>query len=238
MEAPRSPPLLHPLGWPVVLAPRAPEIPLTIHFRGAATLARSRAAAEFSCHADLTMNVIFRRTGARRYAVVVEVAGQQPQVMDPAPGFDDHIPHDLVHYVVEAELGLTSGVFGRAASGGGTFIRAGASNQRPRERARARRKQLRQEASLRNADERGRRDMIHSERLAAVSDLFWRRRHGQAPDPSRPLPESSLSADDARRVDRVVARLEELAPTWNRLPVGGELAFAWPSVVARTAERT
>jgi hypothetical protein len=181
----------------------------------------------------LVMNVIFRRTGERRYAVVVEVAGKQPQVMDPAPGFDDHIPHDLVHYIVEAELGLMSGVFGRAERGGGTFIRAEIGDQSPRERARERRKQLRREASLRSADEAKQLDMVTSERLAAVCDLTWRRRKGQRPDASRPAPRESLSSEDARRVDRVVTRLEALAPLWNELPVGGELVFTWPSVAPR-----
>ena len=179
------------------------------------------------------MNVIFRRTGERRYSVTVEVVGREPQTLDPAPGFDTHIPHDLVHYIVEAELGLQAGVFGRAANGGGTFIPAQADDRTPRARARARRKQLSREASLDKADARGRQEMANSERLAAVSDLYWRRRDGQVPDPSRVAPSSSLSANDARRVDRIVARLTAVAPLWNRLPIGGALAFTWPSTVAK-----
>lgn len=70
----------------------------------------AQARVSFSC-----MQVIFRRIGERRYAVIVEVPGEAAQTMSPAPGFDQHIPHDLVHYVVEAELGLEAGVFGRAA---------------------------------------------------------------------------------------------------------------------------
>jgi hypothetical protein len=176
------------------------------------------------------MDVTFRRTGERRYAVVVRVGDGPDQVMDPAPGFDPHIPHDLVHYVVEAELGLTRGVFGRAARGGGTFTPT-ASDRSARDQARARRKQRRREASLRHVDEQREDDLVTSERLAAVSDLFWRRRHGQLPDVSRPAPSSTLSPEDARRVDRVVARLEQLASLWNRLPVGGELVFTWPSAL-------
>lgn len=83
------------------------------------------------------MRVIFRRTGARRYAVVVEMPGEATQTMNPAPGFDENIPHDLVHYVVEAALGLDAGVFGRAARGGGTFYAAEtASNSREQARRR------------------------------------------------------------------------------------------------------
>lgn len=180
-----------------------------------------------------SMVVVFRRTGARRYAVVVEAAGKAPQVMDPAPGYDDHIPHDLVHYVVEAELGLASGVFGRAARGGGIFITQAAAEQGPRERARERRKQRRREGALRGADEAAGLDLVTSERLAAICDLTWRRRHGQRPDPTRPAPSLALSPEDARRVERVVEVLDTLAPLWRELPVGGELAFAWPGVVPR-----
>lgn len=180
------------------------------------------------------MDVHFRRTGERRYAVVLQVTGKPPQVMDPAPGFDTHIPHDLVHYVVEAELGFRSGVFGRAASGGGTFLSTTPQDQSPRERARARRKQQRREASLRVTDEARHHDMESSERLAGACDLLWRRRQGQRPDPSRTEPRLSLSAEDTERVARVVTRLEELAPSWHRLQVGEELVFTWPSVVPRS----
>jgi hypothetical protein len=179
------------------------------------------------------MVVVFRRTDARRYAVILEAPGEPEQVMDPAPGFDDHIPHDLVHYVVEAELGLASGVFGRAARGGGTFVAQASAGQGPRERARQRRRQLRREGSLRRADEATHEDMATSERLAGVCDLVWRRRHGQRPDPTRPAPATVLSPEDARRVERVADRLDTLAPLWSQLPVGGELAFTWPCTAPR-----
>jgi hypothetical protein len=76
--------------------------------------------------------------------------------------------------------------------------------------------------------------MLNSERLAAASDLLWRRRQGQVPDPRRTAPNVSLSADNAKRVERIVARLAVLAPLWNRLPIGGELAFVWPSAAPNT----
>lgn len=179
------------------------------------------------------MDVTFRRTGQRRYAVIVERAGSPAQTMEPAPGYDEHIPHDLVHYVVEAELHLTAGVFGRAATGGGTFISNQSDAGSPRERARARRKQARREATLHRADESRTSDMLTSERLAGISDLHWRRRHGQTPDPTRQPPPAALTPDDAPRVDRVVTRLDALAPAWNRLPIGGALVFTWPGLVPR-----
>lgn len=179
------------------------------------------------------MDVIFRRTGERRYAVVVQVSGHPTQAMDPAPGFDPDIPHDLVHYLVEAELGLLSGVFGRAARGGGTFIPAASDDQSSRERARARRKQRRREGTLHRGDEESGRHMENSERLAGICDVVWRRRHGQTPDASRPAPITELPSDEADRVRRVVDRLDAVAPIWKGLPVGGALVFRWPEVVPR-----
>lgn len=175
------------------------------------------------------MEVCFKRTGERRYAVEIALAGEERQTMSPAPGYDDDIPHDLVHYVVEAELGLDSGVFGRAAKGGGTFVRAQHAAQSARERARQRRKQQKREGSFRSHDEASARELALSERLAALCDVAWRRQHGQRPDPLRTAP-VPLSEEDAVRVARVVKRLDGIAPLWRALPVGGALVFAWPGV--------
>jgi len=174
------------------------------------------------------VDVSFKRTGVRRYAVVLAVPGKGQQVMDPAPGYDDDIPHDLVHYVVEAELRLASGVFGRAARGGGTFIDAAQNGATPRERARQRRKQRRRETALQASDESA-LQLATSERLAAACDIAFRRKHGQRADPLRTPPEA-VSAEDAAKVERVVSRLDALAPLWRALPIGGELVFEWPSV--------
>jgi hypothetical protein len=177
------------------------------------------------------LHVIFRRTGRRRYAVVVSVPGDALQAVDPAPGYDDDIPHDLVHYIVEAELRLQAGVFGRVAQGGGTFIPSAEQPGDSRERMRRQRKQRRRELSLRARDEARTGDMVASERLSAICDVAWRRRHGQRADPLRQAPE--MLANDADCVERVVARLDRLAPLWRELPVGGEIVFEWPSATPR-----
>lgn len=172
------------------------------------------------------MLVSFCRTGERRYAVVIDVPGREAQTMNPAPGFDVSIPHDLVHYVVEAELGLSAGVYGRAAAGGGTFY-AAAEPVDARARARARRKQARRERTLDRDDERD-EQLKTSERLAALCDLAWRRRHGQRPAPGLSPVTAPISEDDRARVARVVARLDRLAPLWEQLPIDGRLSFEWP----------
>ncbi|MEV4003310.1 hypothetical protein [Actinomadura sp. NPDC049753] len=170
------------------------------------------------------MDVSFERTGERRYATVVRLPGRHPRRMDPAPGYDDQIPHDLVHYLVEAEMGLTSGVFGRAAAGGGGgFNETVEAPGDARRRAREQRRLKKREAFLNRSDPG---DMGRSEHLAGLCDLAWRRRAG-ARTPAwaerRPIP-----PEDRPAVDRVLARLDELVPLWRDLPVGGSLTFTWP----------
>ncbi|HEX6277514.1 MAG TPA: hypothetical protein VFZ53_30935 [Polyangiaceae bacterium] len=177
------------------------------------------------------MLVSFHRTGTRRYAVIVAVTGEPARAMDPAPGYDDDIPHDLVHYVVEAELGFANGVFGSAAQGAGTFVTTAERDSSPRERARRQRKQRRRERTRRMRDERGGSEMAMSERLAAVCDVAWRRKHGQRPDPERSAP--AWRTEDTTRVERVVARLDALAPLWRGLPIGEKLVFEWPNVMPK-----
>jgi hypothetical protein len=179
------------------------------------------------------MIVQFRRTGMRRYAVVVTVSGEPQRVMDPAPAYDDDIPHDLVHYVVEAELGLANGVYGRAARGGGTFITTAARDVTPRERSRKQRQQQRRERALGIQDARHAADMAESERLAALCDVAWRRKHGQRPAPLRlaPVPR----ANDAATIERVASRLDSIAALWRALPVGGALVFEWPQATPSRA---
>jgi len=175
------------------------------------------------------MQVRFKRTGERRYATFVVREGEPLGAMDPAPAYDDDIPHDLVHYVVEAELGLANGVYGRAAQGAGTFVSTAGRDSTPRERARQQRRQRRRERSLALHDERHAADMAESERLAALCDLAFRRKRGQRPDGGRTPPE--LRPGDAPSVERVVSRLDTLAPLWRALAVGDELVFEWPSAV-------
>jgi hypothetical protein len=64
------------------------------------------------------MRVTFTRTAERRYRVSVEGSGLVSSWMEPAPGYDSCLPHDMAHFVVENELGITGGVFGQLAIGG------------------------------------------------------------------------------------------------------------------------
>jgi hypothetical protein len=182
------------------------------------------------------MLVSFKRTGARRYAVIVSATGKPTLAADPAPGYDDDIPHDLVHYVVEAELQLENGVYGRAARGAGTFIATAEQDSTPRERKRQQRKQHRREQALRASGATATAELETAEQLAVLSDVAWRRKAGQQADPLRAAP--VLRAQDATLVERIVARLDTFAPLWRSLPVGGVLMFEWPRLEPKVAANT
>jgi hypothetical protein len=64
------------------------------------------------------MNVTFKRTGERRYGVFVERNKAPAMVMHPAPGYHEFLPHDLLHFVAEAEWQIDGAVFGQLAAGG------------------------------------------------------------------------------------------------------------------------
>ena len=150
------------------------------------------------------MEVTFRRTGERRYAVIARPERSPPVTMDPAPGFDPRLPHDLVHYAVEREHGVELGVFGQLAAGGTlrTFRRLDAT---PDRRLRRRGERLARE----HFDE-----LASSERLAAEALRAWVR----GPRPH---------ADE--RLERVCARLDELSARWSSLAVGEAMTVTWPA---------
>lgn len=184
------------------------------------------------------MKVHFIRSGERRYSMRIERAGLPVLVMDPAPGFDPDLPHDMVHFVVEAALGLKTGVFGQIAAGGdaGSFhVEAGGALS-AKERQRAARKQVAKGTKLIKAQSR---EGELSELAAFLFDIAWRSQ--SRPDSAArraALGEAertrqSLSADERARIGaaqpRVFGDFERLSKAWRALPVGGVLLLEWPS---------
>lgn len=164
------------------------------------------------------MRVGFERTGTRRYAVVVERDQRGDLRLDPAPGWSDLVPHDLVHLVCEAELGLRDGIFGQVAAGGNahTFV----PTEEQRTRAWARRTERRNRATG--------RDMGASE--ARVAEVYprWLRRHGHQPHPGAVAVDPPETEIAPGTLERVMARLDELSDQWRALRVGQTLWVDWP----------
>jgi hypothetical protein len=163
------------------------------------------------------MLVHFRKIATRRYSVLVEPEGAPALIAHPAPGYDDYLPHDLLHFVAETEWGLDGAVFGQLAAGGdpGIFLPVD-SDVVPQW---VRRRKLR-----RRAHPKGRR----SEVLAHVLESAWNARRRR-----RPLPDNwdhllSEARVDRKHLARVVDSLDELADTWHRLQVGEQLTVEWP----------
>jgi len=186
------------------------------------------------------MKVHFIRSGERRYSVRVERADAPPLVMDPAPGFDADLPHDLVHFVAEGVLGLKTGVFGQIAAGGdagGFRIETADGARDAKDHRRAVRKQVAKGRKL--VEAQGREGEL-SELAAFLFDVEWRRR--LRPDSAAQqaaLGEAgrvrrSLSSDERARLDaaapRVLAAFDALSAAWRALRIGEALVLGWPTL--------
>ena len=88
------------------------------------------------------MKVEFHKTGERRYAVKILRKNSPVLEMNPAPGFDELMPHDLCHLIVEQVLHIENAIFGQLAKDGnaGTFRNAPSESVNTRDDSRQRRK--------------------------------------------------------------------------------------------------
>jgi hypothetical protein len=165
------------------------------------------------------VDLIFTRTGSRRYAVTARRAEHPDVACSPAPGFHDRIPHDLVHLVAERRFGLRDGIYGALAAGGdaGTFLPV----ERSYDRRYARRTARRSPPGL---------DMARSERLAALLHVRWCRRHGHgegAVVDHGALPHEP-EARDLRALEAALDDLDGFAQRWGALAVGASAHEEWP----------
>jgi hypothetical protein len=167
------------------------------------------------------MQVTFMRTDKRRYAVHVTRENAADLVMDPAPGFHDYIPHDLVHFLVETHFGLREGVYGLLAVGGDadTFLD-------PRGTVRER-KRMKAKNRLSGTD------VGRSEKLAGLVQHAWELRYGGA---QRQLPADELDSLGVtpHDIDDAVEALHRLARSWHALSSGNRLRLTWPWPERRT----
>jgi hypothetical protein len=172
------------------------------------------------------MRVTFTKTGERRYGVLVERRYFPDLTMHPAPGFDEFLPHDLLHFVAEAEWGLDGAVFGQLAAGGdaGTFW--------PVDPTLIRRTRRRQKLR-RRGHPRGRR----SELLAGALEVAWDARHGRRPLPPDWDERLAAARAEPERVSAVAASLDDLAERWHDLAIGDALTLEWPRPERRPHRR-
>lgn len=153
------------------------------------------------------MRVTFTRTGERRYRVSVEGPGVVSAVMDPAPGYDPRLPHDMAHFVVENELGLM-GVFGQLASGGhaGTFRPTGDQEGR------------RTVKSGKRIAIASRKDAALSERVIFLAQRTWT---------GAPTDVPSVKEVSGADTSRICREFDAVSAVWSKLKVGGSMTLEW-----------
>ncbi|GLW45070.1 hypothetical protein Stsp02_07320 [Streptomyces sp. NBRC 14336] len=162
------------------------------------------------------MRVVFTKGPGTSYGIAVHRENGPALAPRNGPGGHPYLPHDLVHFVVEAEAGIKLGVYGRLAAGdNGLFWPAD-----PAERARANR---RQKSKRPKPSPEASADMARSEELAGIAVPVWEVRNGHAAE----LPAYVAKREIPPLVDRIVARLAEYAERWHALPVGGTLTLDW-----------
>ena len=159
-----------------------------------------------------TVKVTFRKTHAKGYSVSVEGPGIRASTMDPAPGYDPRLPHDVAHFIVENELGILGGVFGQLAAGGtaGTFFATG-------EKKRSQLKRRGQVIAKQN-----KRDALFSEHAVYAAQSRWEK-HDIIPDTKIPTVD----------IDRICERFEDFARRWSELAVGDSISLEWTPGIRR-----
>jgi hypothetical protein len=184
------------------------------------------------------MSVAFIRTGERRYAVRAMPEGAPALEMNPAPGFDPLMPHDLQHFIVEKHLGIDGGVFGRLAAGGtAKSFHALADGLSSRDASRLRRKQGAKDQRL-MPDRTG--DYARSERatyvcwhdwLSHVSDPVLRARAAEMRETAghllRQMSPAERASYTARKLRDIRAEFERLSARWSALRIGDNLVEPW-----------
>jgi hypothetical protein len=158
------------------------------------------------------VKVSFVKSGAHQYLVIVERDVASNLQMHPAPGYDEWLPHDMVHFLVEREAGLEDGIFGQLAAGGDahTFV--------PTEQQRTRRWARRSERRNRTTG----RDIGRSEELAFAALVTWKSR-AAGHRPTKRFAEATMA-----EVEGLLPALDEAAHDWHGLALGESLTLDWP----------
>ncbi|MDQ6772466.1 MAG: hypothetical protein M3024_05690 [Candidatus Dormibacteraeota bacterium] len=166
------------------------------------------------------MLVTFAKLSLRQYGVsAVLDSGQRmlgPGPNGEAPGNDQHMPHDLAHFLVEAELGLRLGVFGQLAAGEAGIFRPEATERKA--------KRVRRGRQVRAA---GRGDINASERLVWLCVSEWERLAGRRSQPMEMLPTNTGDVPP-ERLERAISRLDLESARWRALEVGESMTLTWP----------
>ena len=162
------------------------------------------------------MKVTFTRIRDRAYGVTVEGPKIERKEKSPAPGYDDRLPHDVAHFIVENELGILGGVFGQLAAGGTANTFFSPDSKTPK-KDRRRGKQISKE---------NKKDALFSEHAIWAAQSRWEK-HDIIPDTK--IPKEDL--------DRIILQFEEFAEVWSKTKVGESVILDWNPRTSRKRSR-
>jgi hypothetical protein len=172
------------------------------------------------------MKIAFTRLGEKGVRVTIE-RDDGAVLETSSPRAVDRLPHDLMHYVVERELGLNDGLWGRIASGTiyGNFHVRQPGAKRPASRPRPR------------AGRSKRKGVLEAEVLVGVFHDIWdgtaEREWGSVKAYLdtiwSPRTRSRVEELDAPTIRRVCEALTRTEKAWSRVPVNGQLRVTWPA---------
>ena len=169
------------------------------------------------------MKVIFTKLDDKRYSIAIEREHGPALVRRFGPGYDDLMPHDLAHYLVEEFFEIELGVWGQLAAGGGGIFKPAPEDDSLKYRRRSQR-----------IGAIGRADMARSEQLVLITVVTWERSIDRVKNQTGPFP----IGVDADTLQGAVRRMGEVARRWQALQHGGSLTFTWPSHLTLDASKS
>ena len=159
------------------------------------------------------MRVTFTKVDDKRYSIAIDREHGPALVPRFGPGYDDLMPHDLAHYLVEESYEIELGVWGQlAAGGGGIFFPAPSDNT------------LKNQKRAQRIGVIGREDMMRSEQLVSMTVAVWEHSIGRV---TRRAPSREVKVEPAQ-LRAAVLRLGDVADRWHALQHGGAITFTWP----------
>lgn len=121
-------------------------------------------------------------------------------------GYHPLLPHDVAHFIVENQLGLTGGVFGQIAAGGtgATFIATDANKlKKVKKRGRKLAKENKAEA-------------MFAEEAICAAQAHWQNR-----------PYTAATNIAVADLNRIAEQFEDFARQWTRLSIGESITLEW-----------
>lgn len=187
------------------------------------------------------MTVLFIKETSKSYSIRIEPQTGLTLEMSPAPGYDDYLPHDVLHMIVEGVLQLPGGVFGQLSAGGdaSSFRIASDSRMTVRELSRERRRLAtrsdrlaREGASDSSLSENG-TYLAWQQWLSRSDEPTLQRTAAEMSDTARSI-RSRLTQSEQQRLDEsmgeICRKLTQFSAHWRSITVGELVRVSWPDL--------